>query len=173
MFRSSLIAFLTLCSVPSSAQQLSADLSEFQQILGTWSCSGQNSGTPQSPAFEFESQFRIEATLGGSFVQVSYSETESSVLPIARDNIEYWQGANGAFTSTFFNSFGQKGELTSEGIFAGILVWRGIINTPNGPAPFEGRIEQRQPDQLSVEPTLLLPDGSEFVIARLNCRKSD
>lgn len=169
MYRHSLLTLLILCTAPAAAGQLSDELSEFQPLLGTWQCTGQNAQSPQSPAFEFESQFHFEAALGGKFVRVAYVETESSDLPIARNNVEYWSGGNQAFTSTFFNAFGQRGELSSDGMIDGRLVWAGEIETPKGPVPFEGRLETSEPDRLSVSPTLLLPDGGEFPIARLDC----
>ncbi len=172
MFRYSLSTLLLLTSISASAEPLTTDLSELQPLVGTWDCAGQNSPTPQSSAFEFESQFHIKAVLGGNFIQVTYSEMENSALPVARNNIEYWQGASGAFTSTFFNSFGQKGQLTAKGFVDGKLVWSGLVDTPNGPAPFEGRITLFQKDRLSVEPTLFLPDGTRFVIAELDCTKA-
>lgn len=169
MYRYSLLTLLILCAAPAAASQLSDELSEFQPLLGTWQCIGQNAQSPQSPAFEFESQFRFEAALGGTFVRVTYTETESPDLPIARNNVEYWSRGDQGFTSTYFNAFGQRGELSSNGIMDGRLVWAGDIETPNGPTRFEGRLETAEQDRLSVSPTLLLPDGGEFPVARLDC----
>jgi len=169
MYRYFTLTFLVLCAAPAAAGQLSDELSAFQPLLGTWQCIGQNTQSPQSPAFEFESQFRFEAALGGQFVRVTYIETKNSDLPVARNNVEYWGRGDQAFTSTFFNAFGQRGELSSNGIKDGRLVWAGDIETPNGPTPFEGRLDASEKDRLSVSPTLLLPDGGEFPIARLDC----
>ena len=157
---------------PASAQTLSEGVSSFQPLIGSWACTGQNSPTPETPGFEFHSKFVFEPTLGGQFVKVSYSETPSESLPMSRDNVEFWQTAEDGFTTTFFNAFGQSGKLSSAGLSEGNLVWAGQIGTPNGPMPFEGRIQMSGEDQMQVSPTLIMPDGTEYPVAVISCSKA-
>ncbi len=171
MNRYTLMAALMTCANTALADPMSDQLAVFETLLGTWDCAGQNAATPQSPAFAFRSGFRIEAVLGGQFVQVTYSEVESTSLPNARDNVEYWEKAGDGFHSTFFNAFGQRGDLASSGPKDGRLVWSGTIDTPNGSLPFEGRMDISEVNSLTVEPTLIFPDGTEFAVASLDCSR--
>ncbi len=171
MFRHILAMAIAACSSSAFANTLSDDLAIFEPMLGSWDCIGLNAASPEAPAFEFQSGFRIEEALSGQFVRVTYSEVESSILMHARNNVEYWQKVDDGYRSTFFNVFGQRGELVSSGLHDGQLVWAGMIDTPNGALPFEGRMDISEPVSLVVEPTLMLPGGSEHAIARLECSR--
>jgi hypothetical protein len=163
--------FVVCSSSMSSAESLKTDLADFEPLIGTWACAGHNSPSPQLPAFDFDSTFTFEAALGGQFVHASYTESVSEMLPMSRDNEEFWQSVDGSFTSTFFNAFGQSGQLHSDGLIDGVLTWAGKLNTPNGPMPFEGRIVLLDNQIMTVAPTLLFPDGTEFSIATLSCQR--
>lgn len=172
MLRSLSTALCVSLALQADAQSLSPALSSFAPLVGRWSCSGHNAQTPGSPGFDYDSEFRFEPVLRGQFLRVRYSESVEHALPFARDNVEYWEADGDGFRSTYFNAFGTRGELRARGFEGDALTWAGKIATPDGPLDFEGRIVLREPARITITPTLLLPDGAEFAIAEISCRKA-